>query len=543
MERITAQRGPELRCKGWRQETILRMLENNLENGEKPEDLVIYTGARAARDWDAYRLIVETLKTLEDDETMLVQSGKPIARFRTHERAPRVIMANGNVLGRWAGDEDFYELEQKGLTYMPGMTAAAWQYIGSQGILQGTYQSFATAAQQLFGGTLAGRTILTAGCGGMGGAQPLAGKMAGAAILVVVADARRIQRRIDSGYCDRMTADVDEALAWIEAARAAGTALSVGLAGNAASVYPVLLDKGFQPDILTDQVMTDPRRGYIPEGMTPEEAAELSRSDPAERLRRGQATLKKHIAAFLEFRRRGALTFEYGNGLRQRGADLGLTEMLEVGSFVTMFIRPLFCEGFGPFRWLATSGDPQDIREIDQIVRETFANDHPIQHWISLASEHVRFTGLPARIGWLGHGERSRLALRVNEAVASGRLKGPIAFTRDHLDAGSVANPMRESEKMQDGSEAIADWPILNALLSCANGADLVAVHSHGNRSQSAGQTCVADGSELAALKLKAVLDGDTGLGVVRHAEAGYETALRRRDESGLGLGPAGGRA
>ncbi|QIE57520.1 urocanate hydratase [Pikeienuella piscinae] len=536
MTKITAARGGALRCKGWRQEAILRMLENNLENGERPEDLVIYTGARAARDWDAYEVIVRTLKDLDDDETMLVQSGKPIARMKTHARAPRVLMANGNVLGRWAGEEEYWKLERKGLTYMPGMTAAAWQYIGAQGILQGTYQSFMGAAERFFGGTLAGRTILTAGCGGMGGAQPLAGKMAGAATLVVDVDPTRIQRRVDTGYCDRMTADLDEALAWIEAARAAGEGLSVGLVANVAPAYEALLERGFQPDILTDQTMTDPRRGYVPDGMTAEEARKMRETDPDELGRRGDETQRRHVAAFLKFREQGAVTFEYGNGLRLRSADRGVTEMLEVESFVTMFIRPLFCEGFGPFRWIAISGDPGDIAVVDDLIGETFSDNHPIHAWIALAREHVQFTGLPARIGWLGHGERSRLALKVNEAVADGRLKGPIAFTRDHLDSGSVANPFRESEKMADGSEAVSDWPILNALLACANGADLVAVHSHGDRSQSAGQTCVADGSDLAAAKLGAVLDGDTGIGVVRHAEAGYESAIRARGRAGLDL-------
>lgn len=536
MTKITAKRGSELRCKGWRQEAILRLLENNLENGERPEDLVIYTGARAARDWDAYHLIVETLKGLENDETMLVQSGKPIVKMRTHERAPRVLMANGNVVGRWAGDEDYFQLERKGLTYYPGMTAAAWQYIGPQGILQGTYQSFVGAGRQRFGGSLAGRVILTAGCGGMGGAQPLAGKMAGAAILVVDADPTRIERRVATGYCDHMTDDVDEAVRMIREAASKDRAVSVGLVGNVAPVYEALLARNFQPDILTDQTMTDPRRGYIPDGLTAGEARALREADPDEAFRRANETMRRHVAAFLEFKRRGALTFEYGNSLRLRAADLGIPEMLEIGSFITMFIRPLFCEGFGPFRWIAISGDPEDIRVIDDLVRETFSNDHPIHDWIGLAREHVQFTGLPARIGWLGHGERSRLALRVNEAVADGRLKGPIAFTRDHLDSGSVASPFRESEKMADGSEAIADWPILNALLSCANGADVVAVHSHGNRSQSAGQTCVADGTPLAAARLKAVLDGDTGIGVVRHAEAGYDQAIDMRRRAGLEL-------
>jgi urocanate hydratase len=534
---IRAQHGGILRCRGWRQEAILRMLENNLENGEDPENLIIYTGARAARSWDDFDRIVAALKALGDDETLVCQSGRAIGKFRSHERAPRVVMANGNVLGRWANDDQFFALEQKGLTVTPGMTAAAWQYIGSQGILQGTYQSFMGAAQRFFGGDLRGRTILTAGCGGMGGAQPLAGKMAGAAILVVEPSRARIQRRIDSGYCDRITDDLDEALRWIEAAKAERTPLSVGLVGNAAEVHPALLARGFQPDIVTDQVNTNPYRGYVPAGMAPEEAAALGKADPEELKRWGCASLVVHGRALLEFRRRGAIVFEYGNGLRLRTADLGETEMLSLESFVTMFIRPLFCDGFGPFRWLALSGEARDIAEVDAIVQETFSHNHPINHWIPLAQQHVHFTGLPARIGWLGHGERSLLATRVNEAVASGRVSAPISFTRDHLDAGSVANPFRESEKMQDGSEAIADWPILNAMLACANGADLVAVHSHGNKSQSAGQTTVADGSALAAEKLKAVLDGDTGIGIMRHAEAGYERAVENRRTLGLELG------
>lgn len=534
---IKAQRGNLLRCKGWRQESILRMLENNLENGEDPENLIIYTGARAARSWADYDRIVGALQALEADETLICQSGRAVAKFRSHVRAPRVVMANGNVLGRWGTPDQFHELEQKGLTVTPGMTAAAWQYIGSQGILQGTYQSFMGAGQQFFDGDLRGRLILTAGCGGMGGAQPLAGKLAGAAILVVEPSRARIERRIASGYCDRITEDLEEALRWVLDAKASRSALSVGLVGNAAVVHPLLLERGIIPDIVTDQVNTDPYRGYIPAGMTPEEAAALAQSDQAERKRRAEASLVVHARAMLEFRRRGAIVFEYGNGLRLRTADLGETEMLSMESFVTMFIRPLFCDGYGPFRWLAISGDPQDIAEIDGIVEETFSHNHSINHWIPLAREHVHFTGLPARIGWLGHGERSLLATRVNEAVAQGRTKGPIAFTRDHLDAGSVANPFRESEKMQDGSEAISDWPILNALLACANGADLVAVHSRGGYSnQSAGQTTIADGDPLSAERLRAVLDGDTGIGIMRHAEAGYERALTNKANFGLGF-------
>ena len=534
---VKAQRGSLLRCRGWRQESILRMLENNLENGEDPENLVIYTGARAARSWPDYDRIVAALKALEADETLVCQSGRAVAKFRSHARAPRVVMANGNVLGRWGNPDQFFALEQQGLTAKPGMTAAAWQYIGSQGILQGTYQSFQGAGQQFFGGDLRGRMILTAGCGGMGGAQPLAGKLAGAAILVVEPSRPKIERRIASGYCDRVTESLDEALRWIEEAKAARTPLSVGLVGNAAEVHPALLQRGIIPDIVTDQVNTDPYNGYIPAGMAPEEAAALAKSDQAERKRRAEASMLVHARALLEFRRRGAIVFEYGNGLRLRTADLGETEMLSLESFVTMFIRPLFCDGFGPFRWLAISGDPQDIAEVDGIVESTFSHNHPINHWIPLAREHVHFTGLPARIGWLGHQERSLLATKVNAAVADGRLKGPIAFTRDHLDAGSVANPFRESEKMQDGSEAISDWPILNALLACANGADLVAVHSMGGySSQSAGQTTVADGAPDTDDRLRAVLDGDTGIGIMRHAEAGYDRALENKRAYGLGF-------
>ena len=534
---IQAQRGTGLRCKGWRQETILRMLENNLENGENPEELVIYMSrAKAARDWESFDRIVRALKELEEDETLVVQSGKPIAKFTSHKRAPLVIMANGNVVGRWADDERFNEYERRGLTVVPGMTAAAWQYIGSQGILQGTYQSFMGAGRQYFGGTLAGRMILTAGCGGMSGAQPLAGKMAGAATLVVEAERARIQRRIDSGYCDRITDSIAEAIAWIDQARTTRQGLSVGLVGNVADVYPVLLDRNFQPDLLTDQCMVDPYRGYVPQGMTAAEAETLGRADAAELLRRATETLLTHVSCMLEFRKRGAITFEYGNQLRLRAADAGLKAALEMESFVPLFIRPYFEEGIGPFRWLATSGDPRDIEAIDQIILETFSNEHPITHWINLARDYVTFQGLPARIGWLGHRERSRLALRVNDAVGERKITAPIAFTRDHLDAGSVASPMRETEKMKDGSDAIADWPLLNAMLSCCTGADLVAIHSNGNRSMSAGQTAIADGTPAAAERLKAVLDGDTGIGVMRHAEAGYDRAAQVRDHHGLGL-------
>lgn len=542
--RVTAQRGTALRCKGWKQEVILRMLENNLENAERPEDLVVYmSAARAARDWPSFDRIVAALKDLGNDETLVVQSGKPIARFATHVRAPRVIMANGNVCGHWADDANFYRLEQLGLTVIPGMTAAAWQYIGSQGIVQGTYQSFAGAGELYFGGSLKGRVIVTAGCGGMSGAQPLAGKMAGAATLVVEVNRARLQRRIDSGYLDVLCDSLDEAVSRIEALKAAGEAGSVGLHANCVEVYEALLARGFQPDVVTDQCMVDPRRGYVPIGLTPEQAAELVKSDPDEALRRAAGTLARHARAILEFKRRGAIAFEYGNQFRARSAQAGVEEAWTLDSFVTLFIRPYFCRGIGPFRWLAASGDPKDIAEVDALIEETFDAQHPIRKWIPMAKRYVKFQGLPARIGWLGHTERSRLALLVNEAVASGRISAPIAFTRDHLDAGSVASPFRETEKMRDQSDPISDWPLLNAMLACSTGADLVALHSNGNKSQSAGQTAIADGTPEAAVRLKAALDGDTGIGIARYADAGYEVAIETCEQFGVGLGRPAGKA
>ena len=536
--RVLAQRGTALRCRGWKQETILRLLENNLENGERPEDLVIYmSAARAARNWDAFDRIVAALKDLGDDETLVVQSGKPIARFRTHARAPRVIMANGVVVGRWTDEKTVFDLERAGLTVTPGMTAAAWQYIGSQGILQGTWQSFHGAAERLGQRSLAGRVILTAGCGGMGGAQPLAGKMAGAATLVVEVNPARLERRKASGYLDRYTASLDEAFAWMHELRTARQGGSVGLVGNVADVHEALLARNWQPDIVTDQVTVDPRRGYVASGLTPAEMEALVKRDPDEALRRGNETLVRHAKALVEFRRRGALVFEYGNTLRMRASDAGYAEALTLDSFVTLFIRPLFCRGIGPFRWIAVSGDPQDIAATDAIAERLFPEGHRIREWIALAREHVRFEGLPARIGWLGHGERRKFALAVNEAVAQGEISAPIAFTRDHLDSGSVASPFRETEKMRDGSDPIADWPVLNALLACSTGADLVALHANVGRMMSAGQTAIADGTPFAAERLADVLDGDTGIGIARHADAGYEDAQAACAEYGVGLG------
>jgi urocanate hydratase len=429
-----------------------------------------------------------------------------------------------------------FRLEKAGLTITPGMTAAAWQYIGTQGILQGTWQSFAGAAERFFGGSLAGRVILTAGCGGMGGAQPLAGRMAGAATLVVEVDPARLRRRIETRYLDRMTESLDEALGLIEEIKSSGAGGSVGLVGNAADVHETLLARGFQPDIVTDQCTVDSYRGYVASGLTPLDMQSLVKEEPTEALRLGTATLRRHVQALLEFRARGALVFEYGNTLRMRAADAGVKEALTLDSFVTLFIRPLFCEGIGPFRWIAASGDEKDIVAIDSLIEGLFEENHRIRRWIELARKHVAFQGLPARIGWLGHGERSRLALAVNEAVREKRVSAPVAFTRDHLDAGSVASPFRETEKMADGSDAIADWPVLNALLACASGADLVAVHSNAGRMMSAGQTAIADGTPEAAERLKAVLDGDTGLGIARHADAGYDTARAAAKRHGIGL-------
>lgn len=532
---VTAQRGLELRCKGWRQETILRMLENNLENAEDPDNLVVYMSiARAARDWDSFDRIVGTLANLETDQTMVVQSGKPIGVFRGQSTTPLVIMANGNIVGAWSGEENRRKLEDLGLTFVPGMTAAAWQYIGSQGILQGTYETFMAAARSHFGGSLGGRLLVTAGCGGMSGAQPLAGQMAGAATLVVEVDRARIERRIATGYLQEWTDDLDKALDKALAAKASGTGISIAYLGNVADVLPELVRRGLTPDIVTDQTFPDPLKAYVPSGYTVEQAREARSAEPERLITDARASIKAHVQAMLDLRDRGALIFEYGNGLREQARLAGLTRAFEIGSFVDMFIRPLFCEGVGPFRWIAVSGDPADIHVIDDIIEKSFSPNHRIVSWIRKAREHVQFTGLPARIGWLGYGERSQLALLVNEAVRDGRISAPIAFTRDHLDTGSAAIPHRETENMADGSDAISDWPLLNALLNCASGADLVAIHGFGGWGVSAGVTIIADGSDSAAERLARVLDGDTGIGVLRHADAGYSIAKDRARETGL---------
>jgi urocanate hydratase len=533
---IKAQRGGELRCKGWRQEAILRMLENNLENAERPEELIVYAGsAKAARDWDSYDRIVEALKTMEEDQTLVVQSGKPIGLFRTHRLSPIAVIANGNVVGRWANMAGWQELIDAGLSVFAGMTAGAWQYIGSQGILQGTYETFMAAGRKHFGGSLKGRLVVTAGLGGMGGAQPLAGVLAGAAILVAEVDPDRVERRLREGYLQHRSDDLESALELVLGARDGGEAISVGLVANIADVLDALLERGIVPDIVTDQTTTDPIRGYVPRGMTAAECDELRASDREELIRRADLTLTDHIRAMLEFQRRGAEVFEYGNGLRARAQLVGVEDAFEMGVFTERYIRPLFCQGIGPFRWLAISGNPQDIYEVDKLILEHFEGE-PITDWISAAREAVQFTGLPARIGWLGYGDRRKLGLLANDAIASGRISGPIAFTRDHLDSGSVASPTRETERMRDGSDGIADWPILNALLNTASHADLVAVHGFGGMGQSAGATTVADGTAQAAERLGAVLTNDPGIGVLRYADAGYETAIETAARAGLGL-------
>ena len=538
MKKVLAQRGTTLRCRGWRQEAILRLLENNLENGEDPENLVIYMSvAKAARDWQSYERIVKALEHLEAGETLVMQSGKPIGVFATRADGPLVVMASGNLVAKWSGDDEVDALARKGLTIVPGFTAAAWQYIGSQGIVQGTYETFMACARKHFGGSLAGRLLVTGGCGGMGGAQPLAGFMAGAATLVVEVDPAKIRRRIDTGYCQHLAENLDEALKLVLEARAAKKPVSVGLVGNCADVLPELLSRNVTPDIVTDQTSTEPVGGYFPVSIPPEETRRLWKSEPESMKPLAYEAMRIHIEAMAELQKRGAIVFEYGNNLRARAtAGGGATRAFEVPSFVDLFIRPYFCEGIGPFRWIGVSGAAEDIHAIDELILKEFAANEQICAWIAKARAHVKFQGLPARIGWLGHKERSRLALLVNDMVARGKLQGPIAFTRDHLDAASAAMPFRETENMKDGSDPVADWPILNALLNGAAGADLVAVHQLGDYGQSAGVTMVADGTREAAARLERVFDCDTGLGVLRLADAGYETALQAKKRHGLGL-------
>src|SRR5437868_1225380 len=538
---IRAPRGNQIICKGWQQEAAMRMLMNNLDEdvAERPQDLVVYGGTgRAARSWEAYRTIVAMLKTLDNDETLLVQSGKPVGVFRTHDDAPRVLIANSNLVGHWSNWEHFHELERLGLIMYGQMTAGSWIYIGSQGILQGTYETFAAAARKSFGGSLAGRLVVTGGLGGRGGAQPLAGTMNGAAFLGVDVDPARIRRRVDSGYCDRMTATLDEALEWVNEAMRSKTALSVGLVGNCAEVLPELVKRGVVPDLLTDQTSAhDPLNGYIPAGLTVEQAAELRARDEKEYVRRARATMAEHVRAMLELRRRGAHVFDYGNNLRAEAQEGGAADAFAYPGFVPAYIRPLFCEGAGPFRWVALSGDPADIHATDDALMAEFPEKPALHRWLRLARERVQFQGLPARICWLGYGERARAGRVFNELVRSGRVKAPLVIGRDHLDCGSVASPHRETEAMKDGSDAIADWPILNALVNAVNGASWVSFHHGGGvgigYSLHAGQVIVADGTDAAARRLERVLTSDPAMGILRHADAGYEEAIqiaRERD-------------
>jgi urocanate hydratase len=531
---VRAPRGTALSCKGWQQEAALRMLMNNLDPdvAERPDDLVVYGGTgKAARSWAAFDAIVAALRALAGDETLVVQSGKPVAVFRTHAGAPRVILANSNLVPRFATWDEFRRLERLGLTMYGQMTAGSWIYIGSQGIVQGTYETFAAVARRHFGGSLRGRLVVTAGLGGMGGAQPLAATMNGAAILGVEVDEARIDKRLATGYCDAKAHDLDAALAMLDAARRAGEPLSVGLVGNAADVLPELVSRGVVPDALTDQTSAhDMLNGYVPAGLTLAEAAALRADDPQEYVRRSTESAARHVRAMLELRRRGAVTFDYGNNVRTVAYDAGVDDAFDIPGFVPEYIRPLFCEGKGPFRWVALSGDPADIHRTDELALELFPHDDALRRWITLAREKIHFQGLPARICWLGQGERARFGVALNDLVARGELKAPIVIGRDHLDTGSVASPFRETEGMRDGSDAIADWAVLNALLNVASGASWVSFHHGGGvgigNSLHAGQVTVADGTPEMRERLQRVLTNDPGLGVARHADAGYEAAL-----------------
>jgi len=540
---VRAPRGTARTCRGWPQEAALRMLMNNLdpEVAERPDDLVVYGGTgRAARSWDAFDAIVRTLRGLRDDETMLVQSGQPAGVFRTHEWAPRVLIANSNLVPEWATWDEFRRLEHLGLTMYGQMTAGSWIYIGTQGILQGTFECFAEIARRRFGGSLAGTVTLTAGLGGMGGAQPLAVTMNGGVALCIDVDGQRIERRLETRYLDEVASGLDDAVARCQAARTEGRAVSIGLRANAADAVPALLDRGFAADIVTDQTSAHDPLSYVPADLSPEAAERLRTSDAAEYVRRARDSMARHCAAMVGFLDAGAEVFDYGNSLRTEARLGGFDRAFDYPGFLPAYIRPLFCEGKGPFRWVALSGDPADLAATDRAVLEEFPDDDHLARWIGLARERVAFQGLPARICWLGYGERDRLGLRFNEMVRRGELSAPIVIGRDHLDSGSVASPYRETEAMADGSDAIADWPLLNALVNTSSGASWVSIHHGGGvgigRSIHAGMVCVADGTELAAEKLSRVLTNDPGTGVIRHADAGYERAVGVAADRGVRL-------
>ncbi|MEO8367906.1 MAG: urocanate hydratase [Candidatus Solibacter sp.] len=535
---IRAPRGTTLRCRGWHQEAALRMLHNNLDPdvAEDPANLIVYGGTgRAARDWPSFHALVRALETLANDETLLVQSGKPVGIFRTHPEAPRVLLANSNLVGHWSNWDEFNRLERLGLTMYGQMTAGSWIYIGSQGIVQGTYETFAAVARKHFNGSLAGKLVVSGGMGGMGGAQPLAATMNGARFLGIEVDPARIQRRLNTGYCDRIAHSLDEALELLRGP----DAISVALVGNCADILPELVRRGIVPDVLTDQTSAhDPLNGYVPNGMSLADARLLRVRQPAEYTARSMAAMAVHVEAMLALREGGAVTFDYGNNLRTQAKNAGVERAFDIPGFVPEYIRPLFCTGRGPFRWVALSGDPADIYRTDRLARELFPHDETLARWLDLARQRIRFQGLPARICWLGYGERAEFGLAINALVRKGELKAPIVIGRDHLDTGSVASPYRETEGMRDGSDAIADWPLLNALVNTASGASWVSIHNGGGvgigYSQHAGMVVVADGTVEMDRRLERVLTADPGLGVMRHADAGYPEAIEFADAKGI---------
>jgi urocanate hydratase len=541
---ISAARGTKLSAKGWVQEAAIRMLMNNLDAqvAENPDELVVYGGiGKAARNWDSYHKIVETLERLENDETLLVQSGKPVAVFKSHTDAPRVLLANSNLVPAWANWETFRDLEKRGLMMYGQMTAGSWIYIGTQGILQGTYETFAEAARKHFNGSLKGTITLTAGLGGMGGAQPLAVTMNDGVVIAIDVDETRIQRRLDTRYLDKKTDSLDEALKIAKEYAAKGEPLSIGLLGNAAELLPKMIEMGEIPDLVTDQTSAhDPLHGYLPVGLSMEEGAELRNRNPEQYIEKSKHSMAIHVQAMLDMQKKGAIVFDYGNNIRQVAFDEGVKNAFDFPGFVPAFIRPLFCEGKGPFRWVALSGDPEDIRKTDEVILREFSENEHLCKWIKMAQEKVQFQGLPSRICWLGYGERAKFGKIINEMVANGELSAPIVIGRDHLDCGSVASPNRETEGMRDGSDAVADWPILNAMINAVNGASWVSVHHGGGvgmgYSLHAGMVVVADGTEEAARRLERVLTSDPGMGIVRHADAGYDLAIKTADEKGVDL-------
>jgi urocanate hydratase len=539
-EHFNVTSGANLRCRGWRQEGLLRLLENVLAVGEDPDNLVVYAAlGKAARDWPSHNKIVETLRTMSDDETLIVQSGKPIGLLKTHDKAPIVIMANCNMVGQWAKAENFYELQKQNLICWGGLTAGDWQYIGSQGVIQGTYEIFMRIAERHFAGDLKGRFILTAGLGGMGGAQPLAGRMAGAVILCVEIDEERITKRLANGFLDHRARDLDDALALIESAKIERRPLSIAVPGNAADIYETLLARRIIPDVVTDQTSAhDLLYGYIPSGRSLADVRQMRRDDPSTLIKESRNTIVRHVRAMLGFKREGAIVFDNGNLIRTQAREGGVENAFDIQIFTEAYLRPLFTRAIGPFRWISLTNDRDDIRKIDEHLLDAFSQNRILTNWVALARQHVPFEGLPARIAWLGHGERTQLALDVNRMVREGTLSGPIAFTRDHLDAGAMAHPNIMTERMRDGSDAIADWPLLNAMAMCSSQADLVAIHSGGGGYSgymtSAGVTIIADGTSEAEERLALSLTNDTSLGVMRYADAGYPDALEEAHNKGL---------